>query len=173
MAKASASHATSTVYPTAAVERQGKPAGVVSRTVTMVTDAVVVVAEGAVLYGIVATVRLMRRPRSFTWPKVTWQEAVAVLGVVCVIYLVWGWTSTGRTIGDRLMGLRVVDREGGRLRPIRACLRAVLCVFFPFALYWCALSRRSRSIQDLLLGTAVIYDWSTKVSDDGPGRPRT
>jgi uncharacterized RDD family membrane protein YckC len=173
VAEAGARERTSTVLPRAAAEQQGRPAGVVSRTVTMVIDAIVVVAQGAVLYAIVAAIRLMRQPRAFTWPKVTWPEAVAVLGVLCVIYLTWGWTSTGRTIGDRLMGLRVVDRHGDRLHFVRAFLRAVVCALFPLGLYWCVVSRRSSSIQDLVFGTAALYDWKAKVSSSPKNPPRS
>jgi uncharacterized RDD family membrane protein YckC len=168
MAEAGARQRASSVFPREASEQQGLRAGVVSRTVTMLTDAVVVVAQGAALYAIVAAIRLMREPRAFTWLKVSWPEAVAVLGVLCVIYLTWGWTSTGRTVGDRLMGLRVVDRHGDRLHLVRAFLRAVVCTLFPLGLYWCAVSHRSSSIQDLIFSTAVVYDWKAKVSSRHP-----
>jgi uncharacterized RDD family membrane protein YckC len=157
-------HRTPSVYPAAAAQEQGRPAGVVSRTVAMVIDAIVVVVEGLVLYAVVVTVRLMHKPRAFTWPTVTWPEAVTVLGVLCVIYLTWGWTNTGRSVGGRLMGLRVTERDGGRLGVVRAIARALVCTLFPLGLYWCAVSRRRASIQDLLFRTTVVYDWHRNVT---------
>ena len=39
----------------------------------------------------------------------------------------------------------------------------VLCVVFPIGLLWCVVSEENRSVQDLLLRTSVIYDWSVRV----------
>jgi uncharacterized RDD family membrane protein YckC len=153
----------SSVIPAAAAQRQGLRAGVVSRTTVMVIDALAVVVEGTVVYLIVAGIRLMREPRAFAWPKVTWPEAVAALSVICVLYLTSGWSSTGRTMGKRMMGLRVVGHGGGRLHLGRAFLRAMLCTYFPIGLFWCVVSRRNASVQDLVFGTSVIYDWQSRV----------
>jgi uncharacterized RDD family membrane protein YckC len=162
----------SSVIPAGAAQRQGLRAGVVSRTTVMVLDAVAVVVEGTIVYLIVAGIRLMREPRAFAWPKVTWPEAVTALSVICVLYLTSGWSSTGRTMGKRLMGLRVVGRRGGRLHLGRAFLRAVLCTYFPIGLFWCVVSHRSSSVQDLVFGTSVIYDWQSRVvsARDASGR---
>jgi uncharacterized RDD family membrane protein YckC len=153
-----------TVLPRGAVDQQGLRAGVVSRTIAMVFDALVVAAAGGALYLAVVAIRLMREPRRFTWPKVPWANAVAALGVLCVIYLAIGWSSTGRTVGTRMMGLRVVDPRGDLLRIVRSFARAFVCVVFPVGLFWSAVSRGNRSIQDLLFRTSVVYDWQSRVS---------
>jgi len=79
-----------------------------------------------------------------------------------VLYLTVTWSATGRSVGKRLMGLRVVGRDGERLHLIRAFLRAVTCTLFPILLYWAAVSSQNRSIQDLVLRTSVIYDWRSR-----------
>ena len=72
-------------------------------------------------------------------------------------------------------------RRGGRLRWWTAFLRAACCTLVPIGLLWCAVSRRNRSLQDLLLGTRVIYEWrprevldaaveQSSPRDDAPGR---
>jgi len=38
----------------------------------------------------------------------------------------------------------------------------------PDRLFWCAISKENRSLQDLVLRTSVIYDWEIRSS----GRPR-
>jgi uncharacterized RDD family membrane protein YckC len=38
-------------------------------------------------------------------------------------------------------------------------VRAVLYVVFLPGILWAAVSRRNASIQDLIVGTAVVYDW--------------
>ena len=83
------------------------------------------------------------------------------LGVLlAVAYLAAGWATTGRTPGMQLAGLRVVDLGGRLLRPGRALLRALLCALFPAGLLWVLVSRRNASLQDLLVRSAVVYDWS-------------
>ena len=95
-------------------------------------------------------------------------------GAVGVFMLTIGWASTGRTRGMRIMGLRIIGRSGGRVGPVVAFLRALACVAFPLGLFWSALSTRNASVQDLLFGTSVIYDWHMHVppartDDDVPG----
>jgi uncharacterized RDD family membrane protein YckC len=41
----------------------------------------------------------------------------------------------------------------------RAIVRAVACVVFPVGLLWAAVSPPRRSLLDLLLRSAVVYDW--------------
>jgi uncharacterized RDD family membrane protein YckC len=56
------------------------------------------------------------------------------------------------------MGLRVVGPRGARLHLLHAAARAVLCVLFLPGLFWVLVSRHDRSVQDVVLRTAVIYD---------------
>ena len=42
----------------------------------------------------------------------------------------------------------------------RAVARAVLCLLFPIGLLWVVVSRRNASVQDLLVRSAVAYDWA-------------
>ena len=79
-----------------------------------------------------------------------------------------GWASTGRTVGKQVAGLRVLDQTGRRLSLRRALLRAVLYVIFPAGLLWILVSRRNASVQDLLVGTGVIYDWTYRSPDESP-----
>ena len=79
---------------------------------------------------------------------------------MAVVYLTGAWWINGQTIGDRVMGVRVVSGREPRLRLARAFLRAVFCAFVPIGLMWCAVSPNRRSVQDLVLRTSVIYDWS-------------
>jgi hypothetical protein len=47
---------------------------------------------------------------------------------------------------------------------VTALLRAAFCVFFPIGLLWCAGSRANRSVQDVVLRSSVVYDWSPSLS---------
>jgi uncharacterized RDD family membrane protein YckC len=81
-------------------------------------------------------------------------------GVIAVAYLALSWAATGRSVGKQVAGLRVVDRAGRRLSLWRSFCRAVLYVLFPAGLLWVLASRRNASVQDLIVGTAVVYDWA-------------
>lgn len=151
------------VFPEGAAERQGLRAGVVSRLGAMVIDLLyVVVLLGAGYLGL-AGFRLMRSARTFTWPQPEFEQTLLAGAVVTVLVLTIAWSSTGRTVGMRVMGLRLVRGSGGRVGPIVALLRAVACVAFPLGLLWTALSMRNASVQDVLLGTSVVYDWHMRV----------
>jgi uncharacterized RDD family membrane protein YckC len=81
-----------------------------------------------------------------------------VTGAVAVGYLTVGWAVAGRTVGGAVLGVRVVSRGGGRLGWLRSACRALLCVLVPLGLLWAAVSARRRSVQDLLVRSAVLYD---------------
>jgi uncharacterized RDD family membrane protein YckC len=95
-------------------------------------------------------------------------------GVIAVAYLALSWAATGRSVGKQVAGLRVVDRAGRRLSLWRSFCRAVLYVLFPAGLLWVLASRRNASVQDLIVGTAVVYDWAYHAADEplptGDGR---
>ena len=67
--------------------------------------------------------------------------------------------TSGRTVGKRLLGVRVVPRGGSAFGLV---VRGV-CIFFPMPLFWSAFSRENRSVADLIFRTSVIYDWRSKV----------
>jgi len=94
-----------------------------------------------------------------------WLDAGAG-GVVAVSYLGLSWSATGRSVGKQIAGLRVVDRGGQRLSLRRSFARAVLYVLFPAGLLWVLASRRNASLQDLVVGTAVLYDWAYHPADE-------
>lgn len=148
--------------PVQAREYQGRRAGVVSRFVASFVDGLVVVAIVALIYVAIAAFGFLMHPRSFHWPQgLGW--SLPLIGFVIVVpYLALSWAATGRTYGDALLGLRVVNWRGGRLRLAGATLRAVLCAAFPIGLVWVAVSHTNRSAQDVLLRTSVIYDWSPR-----------
>jgi uncharacterized RDD family membrane protein YckC len=147
---------------------QGHRAGFVSRLVADAVDFGVVWAVGLSALLFAGVVRYLLAGPPFRTPVLpNWLGATAGL-VLAVGYLASGWSSTGRTLGKQVAGLRVLDHAGRRLPLRRALLRAVLCVAFPAGLLWVLFSRRNASVQDLLAGTAVIYDWSYRPTDESP-----
>jgi hypothetical protein len=133
-------------------------AGVVTRVLAACVDLGAVVLAAVLVDLAVAGVRFVWHPVSFRWP----QPAVPVMGgavvLVGVVYLTVAWAMTGRTYGERLLGLRVLSSRFELLGWIRSFLRAVACVVFPVGLLWSAVSAQRHSLQDVVLRTVVVYD---------------
>ena len=152
---------------------QGRRAGIVSRILADAIDLLIVVAIAIVAYLGVSAVLFIVRPQRFTWPHPSTSLSSSVVVLLLVLYLAVGWDDTGRTPGKQVMGLRLVNRRGVPPSLWSALLRAVLCVAFPLGLLWCLFDRRSRSLQDLLMGTSVRYDWQPHRPLPRDGPPRT
>ena len=150
-------------FPRGAAERQGLRAGVVSRVAAAAVDLLSAVVLLVVAYFGYAGFRFLRDARSFTWPQPSFDEALGVGAIVVVVMLATAWSTTGRSRGMRLLGLRLIGRTGDTIGPVRSTLRAVTCLVFPLGLFWSAISVRNASVQDLLFGTSVVYDWRMHV----------
>src|SRR4051794_15529009 len=163
-AAADAAHPRISPVPREARPFQGQRAGLVTRLVAAVLDALVV---GVVLLGgylgLVGLVFLFD-PRSFQFPDLGIVFSLAATLAVAVVYLTVFWTLSGRTYGYLVMGLRVLGHGGRRLRFIGALVRAVFVVLVPIGIVWVPLSRNNKSLQDLLLGTRVVYDWEPRIA---------
>lgn len=144
-------------------EYQGERAGIVSRLLANILD--VAVAAGIVVglfLGYLAVLFLLDPTRSsYPTPQNLWLWLVVVGSWVSVAYFTASWATTGRTLGNHVLGLRVVNFRGRRLTWPGAFLRACFCVYFPIGLLWVLISRQNRSLQDTVMRTSVIYDWIT------------
>lgn len=143
---------------------QGRRAGLVTRMVAAGLDGVVVILFLLVGYAAVAVLLFILDPRGFSFPELGLLFSMTTVLLALVVYQTLAWRLTGRTYGGRVMGLRVVDRGGQRLRWAGSFVRALLSVGFPIGILWVAVSRENRSVQDVLLRTSVVYDWHTKAA---------
>lgn len=134
-------------------------AGVVTRVLAAVVDTAVVASATALLYVGTAVAWFAWSPTSFSWPQPTTAVLLTAAGILAFVYLTAAWATTGRTFGAGLLGVRVVSARRGMLGWARAALRALACILFSVGLLWCAVSSKRRSLQDLLLGSIVVYDW--------------
>ena len=151
--------------PAAAVPT--RPAGIVSRGVAAAIDTVAVVAIVAGIYLGTAFVKLLLRPREFTWPAYNVFFSMAAFLVVAIAYLTFFWSTSGRTVGSALLGVRVLSTRGRRVNWLVAFLRAIFCALFPIGLFWVLVNpRKRRSIQDIVLRTGVTYEAIVR-----PGHP--
>ena len=151
---------------------QGEAAGLVTRLLACAVDVLTVAAVLIAVYFGFNGLRFVLDPRGFQFTASSVVLSVTAAAVVLVMYLTAAWAITGRTYGDQVMGLRVVDGRGGRVRLVIALVRALACVAFPLGLLWCAGGRSRRSLQDVVLRTSVVYDWrSSATGGVSPGLP--
>lgn len=134
-----------------------QPAGLVSRALAAGTDLLVAAAimaagAGATVFGL-----FVLDVRNVDLSSSAWWFTTTAFLAICVLYLTVCWSVTGRTVGCVVMHLRVTGRRGQTLHLLRAVARAVCCTFFPVGLLWVAVSRERRSLQDLVIGSRVVY----------------
>lgn len=157
--------------PTDAIAFQGERAGLVSRAVAAAIDVAIVFVVVLATIAALWMLSFIINPTSADFAT-SLQDAAgrqdripSVLSMVLYGYLVnvlyWTvfWALSGRTIGNLVMGLRVINSKGNRPGWVGSFLRAMFCTAFPFGLLWVLVSGRNRSVQDVVLRTSVIYDW--------------
>lgn len=128
-----------------------------SRGVAALIDTAVAGVIVGVLYLGVALTQLVLQPSAFRFPAPSVFFSTTVMFAVAVLYLAGCWVTSGCTAGAVVMGLRVVGRRSNQVSLLVAVLRAVACVIFPIGLALVAVDGRRRSVQDVVLGTRVVY----------------
>jgi uncharacterized RDD family membrane protein YckC len=142
----------------------GHRAGFASRVAAATIDlgAVLLLCLGTLL--VAGLVQYLVAGPPFGLPSLPRWSGAASGTAIAVAYLTCGWSTAGRTAGMQVLGLRLVCGTGSPLPFGRSLLRALLCVAFPAGLLWTLVSRRNASVQDLVVRSAVIYDWSYRSS---------
>jgi uncharacterized RDD family membrane protein YckC len=162
-------HISVSLIPKEARPFQGRRAGIASRLIAAVLDGLVLAVVLAGIYCSCAAAVFLWNPSGFSLPAPSRLVVLVVGYLVLTAYLTLCWLISGRTYGYQVMGLRVVGRRGGPMRPTTALVRAVFCALVPLGLFWTAVSRQNRSLADLLLRTSVVYDWRTEPSPADAG----
>jgi uncharacterized RDD family membrane protein YckC len=139
---------------------RGRRAGLVSRALA---DGVDVAAVGLLLFGMLVGFAALRYlvDGEFEMPRIGAVFSATAFPVVAVVYLTFSWSTTGRSVGKHLFGLRVVCDDGTPIGALRAAARSVLCVAIGvLSLLWAAVSRRNAGVHDLVVRTSVVHDWA-------------
>ena len=153
---------------------QGHRAGLVTRTAAAAIDfGIVIIALGVCYFGVSAFLFVLD-PRTFNALLAPPPWLLYAAGcLLLIVYVGVSWMGSGRTYGNHVMGLRVVNRKGNRLHPLASFVRAALYAIFPIGLFWVLVSGHNRSLQDLVVRTSVIYDWGARALARAPEPPRT
>ena len=143
-----------------ALALQGSRAGFASRVLAAAMDLGLLWLAGLAFLLVAGAVRWVVLGPPFAVSNLPPDVVTPSSCAAAILYFSYFWGTTGRTPGQHVLGLRVVRRGGGRMRPLLALLRAVLYVAFPIGLLWVLVSRRNASVQDLVTRSAVVYDWA-------------
>ena len=107
--------------PVEARSFQGEAAGLITRIAANIIDVAVVILGLVAVYLGTAGVMFLRQGAGFTFPIVTY-GVVYVAGVIAlVVYFTVSWAGSGRTYGDRVLGLRVLTAKGGAVGSRALC----------------------------------------------------
>ena len=143
----------------------------------MIAGGIDLAVVGMIIFGALvafAVVRYMVGAAPLKLPQVSAAFTAVAYPITEVAYLSITWSGSGRSVGKKLVGLRVVRNEGTQLRKLQATIRAVLCTLFGgISLLWSAFSSRNAAVHDLVVHTVVVHDWSDVVRTeiDSPMSP--
>ena len=158
-------HSARSMVPREARRFQGDRAGFFTRLFAVGIDFAVVAVILTTLYVAWAVVDFAVNPTSFALPDLTFGLMLAAAALVSWGNFALAWATTGRTLGARVMGIRVVNHRGQVMRPAGAAVRAAFCLGFMPGLFWVIVSNENRSLQDTVMRTSVIYDWTKRAPE--------
>lgn len=154
--------------PVRARSIQGKNAGFSSRFIAVLIDMALIAVLVLGAYGIWMALRYVLSV-FYDIPQLGAVPLLLIGYFLMWVYWMLGWASSGRTLGNVLMGLRVEMNSGNPLTLGRSALRALFSVAFPIGLAWAVVSRSNHSVQDVALRTRVVFDWAPLIPPDAEG----
>ncbi len=159
--------------PDSLEEVQGRRAGFVTRGIAFVIDFFCVLAAfPLIMWGIGLTVAVLNF-RAPEYPQVAAVVASCLQLGIIFFYFVGPWAITGRTIGQGVLGLRVVGRSKVRINLLQAVVRwlVLFLTLFIIGPVWLALSGKRLALHDRASRTQVIYERSPRRTHVHVDRP--
>lgn len=142
-------------------EAQGRDAGVVSRCWANLLDLGVAWVITFIVLALWGGFRYIVFGDPLQFPRPTVALSLGLYWAILILYLTEGWAS-GRTIGKRVVGLRV-EGVDGTVKMRRWFLRALVSVaVWVVFMVTVATSRDNRGWHDRVFGTRVVYDWTRR-----------
>lgn len=152
-------------------ESQGQRAGFVSQAIGAALDAGWIFVVDFVVLVLYGFLRFLLTDKAYEFPQPGPVLNLLLLFVIGVALLSTAWSGSGRAPGMAVLGLRVVGRDGRRLDPRRAFWRAVLGVAtLGLGVLWVLVSRKNKSLYDIVCGSAVVYEWRADLSETRQNR---
>ncbi|QLQ05522.1 MAG: RDD family protein [Anaerolineae bacterium] len=158
---------------------QGQYAGFVSRAVGLAIDVLISTVSVAIVSWFLITVmglfgiNVTNCPRgdSMTyWWSICYISSIMLVSFAALffpVYLLLFWTLAGETPGMRVMGVRVVRRDGRRVNlwvAIKRLFGYFVCFFtLGLGFLWVLLDDQRQGLHDMIAGTVVIYAWNARL----------
>ena len=89
-------------------------------------------------------------------------SALGIYLLVSIVYNVGFWLLSGQTPGKRVLGLRVMRKDGTRLKLGNALRRQVgywISAIFFLGFLWILVDNKRQGFHDKIAGTIVTYSW--------------
>ncbi len=159
---------------------QGQYAGFISRFLAYIIDIVIIllilVLVGGTIqliltfFGLDDAVTQIEQSISLQGSILRFITAAWGIGLIAFLYFVLSWTVTsGKTLGNGLMGLRIVPMNGTRLTLMWAIWRYIAFWMSVLALglgiFWILVSDKRQGWHDKMARTCVIYDWPARENE--------
>jgi uncharacterized RDD family membrane protein YckC len=150
-----------------AVTQQGHYAGAVTRFAAFVVDSTVMAAVFSATVAIVIfAVSLVTRNQVNV--KIPTWLLVSSFAIWWMVYFAYPWAVSGRTPGMSLLGIRVVQRDGSRLRARQAFIRALTLpisfLILGLGFVGIVVGRERRALHDHFAHSAVVYSWDARAA---------
>jgi uncharacterized RDD family membrane protein YckC len=138
---------------------QGRRAGVVTRSIAFGIDFFCVLIGYPLILWFFAVIEAIFTFSPPSYPDLPSQVDAVLYAIWIPLYFSGSWLLSGRTIGQGIMGIRVVGRTTIAFGPVRALLRFwVLFATLLIAPVWIACSKTRLGIHDRATRTQVVYD---------------
>ena len=89
-------------------------------------------------------------------------SSLGILVLVSIVYNATFWWVSGQTPGKRVLGLRVIRKDGTRLRLGNALRRQIgywISSIFYLGFIWILFDNKRQGFHDKIAGTIVVYSW--------------
>jgi uncharacterized RDD family membrane protein YckC len=148
----------------------GHYVGLFSRLVAFVIDALIIAVALAIVPWLLQILMDSTGLASFTTQWMAGVERLLASGIFAVFftyaYYAFFWFFAGMTIGDAVMGIRIIRTNGKRVGPFRSLIRLIgySLSMIPLGLgfFWILIDDRRQGWHDKLAGTFAVYAWEAR-----------
>lgn len=146
-------------------ELTGRPATGATRLASYALDAVIVAVGFSLTVSITVYLMNLFLSKQIEASNADGKWWLGLTALFSGLYLWGSWGIAGRTPGEAVLGLRVVNWEHGRLSVRAALVRVIvfpISFIFGLGLIGIITDRRRRALHDFAAHSLVVYDWGER-----------
>lgn len=146
---------------------RGHYCGFVSRFVAYVVDGAVTTGAFMLVLATISFAFSVLAGHPVSWSRS--QAAVAIsYGGWLFLYYAYSWSTSGKTFGMALLGVRVVSKDGGvagvRRGTVRTLAFPLSFLLFGLGFAGILVGQQRRALHDVIAGTVVVYTWEARAA---------